>query len=171
MAKQISIIKISNNHEYVLDTSVLMSSILNYAELMRKQSPDSEEDYDHIHEVCFIILSELNRASIALDTDKIIKGEYEEKVFGPFPNEFPSQWFVMMEKLGKIKPKKITINVKHKAQMKKYFGLSKVDCCLIHVAEETSSKQVLHRETGLLNAAGYARQHFGVKTVNVMKQS
>jgi len=74
-----------------------------------------------------------------------------------------------MERTGKIIPKDITIDRDRKSEMRRFFGLSKVDCCLIHVAQYTTSKKVLHREQGLTNATGYARQYFEVDTVDVMR--
>jgi len=161
--------KISKDHEYVLDTSVLLPAILNYAEGMSNENPHSTSDYQNIHDVCFEVLLQLANASIALDTDNIIKQEYERLVFNTYPNDFPTQWYSRMERTGKIIPKDITIDGKRKSEMKNFFGLSKVDCCLIHVAQFTTTKKVLHREQGLTNAAGYANQYFEVVTVNVMR--
>jgi hypothetical protein len=161
--------KISNNHEYVLDTSVLKAAVLNYSAEMKKENPGSMENYDVIHEICFVVLSELIRANIALDTQNIIKNEYESEVLDLYPTDYPAQWYSMMERYGKVIPKDITIDNKRRAEMRRFYGLSKVDCCLIHVAEYTSSKQVLHRDNGISNASGYAKKYFGVTPVNVMK--
>lgn len=161
--------KISDNHEYVLDTSIIMASILRYSKEMRKLNPQSNEDYDQIHEVCFVVLSELIRAKIAIDKNKIIQSEYESEVFDKYPNDFPAQWYTMMESRGKIVPKRIEWRKKCSIEMHRRFRLSKVDCCLIHVAEKTSSKTVLHRDKGISNAAGYIKKTFCVNQINVMK--
>lgn len=162
-------VKISDNYEYVLDTSVLMSAVLNYAAEMKDQNPESNENYDIIHDVCFYILSELIRAKIAIDTSNMLKDEYEKKVFDKYPLDYPAQWYTMMERSGRIIPKNIIIDKYRKAEMHRFFGLSRIDCCLIHIAECTSSKKIFHRDNGITNASGYVNKHFGVVPVNVMR--
>jgi hypothetical protein len=162
-------IRIINDLEYVLDTSVLMAGILNYAGAMKEGNPESTENYDSIHEVCFAVLLELVKSKIALDRNNIIKNEYEEEVLDRFPTDFPAQWYSIMERQGKIKFKDIIIDGRHRAEMRRRFGLSMVDCTLIHVAQHSSSRIVLHRDGGISNASGYANQHFRVRPVNVMR--
>ena len=160
---------ISDNYEYVLDTSVIKASILNYSDEMQRENPDSNENYEHIHKICFSVLSELIRAKIAIDAKQTIQSEYESQVFDPYPNDYPAKWFSYMESRGRIVTKKIQWKKHLSTHMRKHFGLSKVDCCLIHVAERASSRKVLHREKGIQNAAGYINEHFHVEQVNVMR--
>jgi len=86
--------KILIGHEYVLDTSVLMPAVNNYPEEMINENPDSTSDYQHIHDICFDVLLQLSSACIALDTDNIIKNEYEGLVFNTYPNDFPTKWYL-----------------------------------------------------------------------------
>ena len=160
--------KISDDHEYVLDTSVVKGALLNYSKMMKEENPQSNEDYDSIHKVCFYVLSELFRAKIAVDIKKTIHTEYQLKVLDPYPNDYPAQWFTMMESRGKIVPKKIQWDKYCSREMRRRFGLSKVDCCLVYVADKASSRKVLHRDNGITNAAGYINKNFNVEQVNVM---
>lgn len=161
--------KISDNHEYVLDTSVIRAANINYSKEMQEKNPDSNENYDHINSVCFSVLSELIRAKVAIDKKHTILFEYETQVFDPYPNDYPAKWFTMMESRGKIVPKDISWEKDLSRHMQRHFHLSRVDCCLVHVAERASSKKVLHREKGISKAAGYINKHFGVEQINVMK--
>ena len=163
------IAKISDNHEYVVDTSVIKASRLDYATEMRSMHPNSKSDYNKIQEVCFAILSELVRAKIAIDSGKKILHEYQEKEFDNNPNGFPAHWFSLMESRGKVSRKRIQLKLDLCRRMKKRFCLSKIDSCLAHVAEKTIVKQILHRDKGISKASGFIKKHFGVKEIDIMK--
>jgi len=164
-------VKITSDYEYVVDTSIIRATTINYAHEMNRKNPQSEEDYHNIHKTCFELLLELYDAKIALDSGNRMKSEYDSIVFNEYPSDFPAQWFMTMESQGKIIIKNIQINGQHKTKMHKEFGLSKTDCCLVHVAEKTNSRRILHREKGLLKAAGYIKKYFNVEQIHVMKHS
>ncbi len=161
--------KIQKAREYVVDTSVVMSSAGKYPEETVEESAMSLDELEQARDKCFDVLLRLSNSIIAVDSEKMIFDEYDEQVFKKFPKEFPTQWYNRMLAADLIKEKDVSAEKVHISFLKGQYDLSRTDCQFVFTAAETDMKDLIHRDQHYRNAAGYIRQHFDVEQYHILK--
>lgn len=153
--------------EYVVDTSVVYSSIAGYPEINSHMTPS---ELLAVRDICFEIISSLEPCFIAIDDENIIFKEYSEEVFDIYPNEYPTEWFNRMVASNRIRFMQVSpVNPEEISILKRRFRMPRPDCQFVFTASRTNKKILLHRDRHYENASGHIHKVYKVQQIHVLK--
>lgn len=165
------ILEFDTKGEYVVDTSVIYSTIEAYPEEMADSSSMTHDELVDVRDRCFDIISSLEKSFIAIDDEGRIYKEYNNKVFLRYSNEYPTQWYIRMVECDRVKTKEVSsVDKTILSRVKRKYGLSPADCQFVFTSSRTNKRILLHRDSDYCNASGFINKHYKVKQIHVLKE-